>query len=67
MWQTRQRVIKRQARVAAQAEKDLDAVRFQHLDGGFGAGQSVGRPFACNCHSITAPEFSRLIQIVRRK
>ena len=37
--QPRQRVIKRQTGVAAQAEEDLDAVRLQHLDHGFGAAE----------------------------
>ena len=40
--QPRQRIIKRQTSVAAQAEEDLDIVRLQHLDNGFGAGQCGG-------------------------
>ena len=37
--QARERVVERQAGVAAQAEDHLDAVRLEHLDHGLGAAE----------------------------
>jgi hypothetical protein len=48
--QTRQRIVEGQTGIAAQAEEDLDAVRFKHFHCGFSAGKGLYTLFVRACH-----------------